>query len=113
MKHRTSYEQPALGPIGLFTFLWATVLGAEPIKEVRSQSDATFDAEVVAENLETAWALAFAPDDGRLFITERTGRVRIVQDGTLLEAPWVTVGSVSPPGSEAGLMGIAIDPNFA
>ena len=53
MKYRTSYKQAALGPIGLFTFLWATLLGAEPIKEVRSQSGATFDAEVVAENLET------------------------------------------------------------
>ncbi len=69
-----------------------------------------FQVEVVAENLEVPWALAFAPD-GRLFITERRGRVRVVQDGRLLAEPWATLEVAAV--SEAGLMGIAIDPNFA
>lgn len=35
-----------------------------------------FSVEVVASNLQIPWSLAFAPD-GRLFVTERPGRVRI------------------------------------
>jgi glucose/arabinose dehydrogenase len=32
-------------------------------------------------------AMAFAPD-GRIFITERIGRIRIFEDGSLKEQPW-------------------------
>ena len=67
-------------------------------------------AETVAEGLEVPWALAFTPD-GRMLVTERPGRIRVILDDQLLEQPMAVldVGSVS----EAGLMGIAVDPNFA
>ncbi len=67
-------------------------------------------AETVVEGLEIPWALAFTPD-GRMLVTERPGRIRVIQDGQLLEQPMAVldVGSVS----EAGLMGIAVDPDFA
>ena len=67
-------------------------------------------AETVAADLEVPWALAFTPD-GRMLVTERSGRIRIIQDDQLLEQPMAVldVGSVS----EAGLMGIAVDPDFA
>ena len=39
--------------------------------------------QVVADHLEIPWALAFAPDS-RTFVTERTGRLRVINaDGTL------------------------------
>ena len=67
-------------------------------------------AETVATGLEVPWALAFTPD-GRMLVTERPGRIRVIQDDRLLEQPMAVldVGSVS----EAGLMGIAVDPDFA
>jgi len=68
------------------------------------------DVEVIASRLEVPWALAFAPD-GRLFVTERTGRVRVVVNGELDEEPWATIG-VSTTTSEGGLLGLAIHPNF-
>jgi glucose/arabinose dehydrogenase len=66
---------------------------------------------VVASNLEVPWALAFAPD-GRLFFTERPGRIRVMVDGQLLPDPVATLPVAAAPGDESGLMGLAIDPSF-
>ena len=65
--------------------------------------------EVLVRGLDTPWALDFAPD-GRIFITERPGRIRIVEGGRLLPEPWMTL-EVAAVG-EAGLMGFALDPQF-
>ena len=64
--------------------------------------------ETVAENLEVPWAIAFAPDD-RIFFTERVGNVRVIEDGILNPKPVLTL---SVAGTEGGLLGIALDPNF-
>lgn len=66
--------------------------------------------EVVARGLEVPWALAFAPD-GRLFVTERPGRIRLVRGGRLLPEPLATL-PVAAVG-EGGLMGLALDPDFS
>src|SRR5437667_1970412 len=66
--------------------------------------------ETVLRHLEVPWALAFAPD-GRLFFTERPGRLRVVTDGKLAVEP-VAQLPVSASG-EGGLMGLAVDPDFA
>ena len=66
-------------------------------------------AETVAEGLEVPWALAFTPD-GRMLVTERPGRIRVIQNNRLLEQPLAVLDVASV--SEAGLMGIAVDPNF-
>ncbi len=66
--------------------------------------------EVVASGLEVPWALAFAPD-GRLLVTERPGRLRLVKDGRLEPEPLATL-TVAAVG-EGGLMGLALDPGFA
>ncbi len=68
--------------------------------------------EVVVRGLDTPWALAFAPD-GRIFVTERGGRVRVVQNGALQQAAWATIPVVARSGSESGLLGLALDPDFA
>ena len=66
--------------------------------------------ETLVTGLEAPWALDFAPD-GRIFLTERGGRIRIIQDGKLLPQPWLTL-DVAATG-EAGLLGLALDPGFA
>lgn len=65
--------------------------------------------EVVATGLEAPWALAFDPA-GRLFVTERPGRLRLIRDGQLLPEPIATL-TVAAVG-EGGLMGLATDPSF-
>ncbi|MGH9141171.1 MAG: PQQ-dependent sugar dehydrogenase [Vicinamibacterales bacterium] len=54
--------------------------------------------------------LAFAPD-GRLFVAERSGLVRIVRDGRLLDDPAISLTDVA--GSGGQLLAIAVDPQFA
>ena len=65
----------------------------------------------VAEGLESPWGLTFLPD-GRLLVTERPGRLRIVsRDGTL-SAPIRGVPRVLASG-QAGLLDVALDPGFS
>ena len=67
--------------------------------------------ETVASNLEIVWSIKFAPD-GRMFFTERPGRVRVVENGKLIEKPLFVVADVELK-DEGGLMGMALHPKFA
>jgi glucose/arabinose dehydrogenase len=82
-----------------------------PTAEATPQPTAVLETqvEVVATNLEVPWALAFAPD-GRLFVTERPGRLRVIENGQLREEP-VAELPVAHVG-EGGLMGVVLDPDF-
>ena len=68
-----------------------------------------FGETVVAENILSPTAMAFAPD-GRLFVAEKGGALRVIKDGQLLPTPFTTVAASTF--SERGLGGIAIDPHF-
>lgn len=63
----------------------------------------------VATGLSSPTAMAFAPD-GRLFVTQQSGALRVIKNGALLTQPFLTV-SVNSSG-ERGLLGIAFDPDF-
>ena len=70
-----------------------------------------FRVETVLTGLEVPWSLSFAPD-GRLFITERPGRVRIANLSSVSSEVALTLSDVYTQG-EAGLLGLALDPAFA
>ena len=70
-----------------------------------------FRVETVLTGLEIPWSMNFAPD-GRLFVTERPGRVRIVTPGSSSSELALTIDDVYAQG-EAGLLGLALDPDFA
>ncbi len=83
-----------------------------PPGEVFTAADGTRVAvQVVATNLDVPWSLVFAPD-GRLFVSERPGRVRIIENGRLLPAPALTLDDVNAMG-EGGALGLALHPQFA
>ena len=67
-------------------------------------------AQLVVSGLEVPWAIAFLPG-GELLVTERPGRIRLVRGGALLPTAVATVPLA--PGGEAGLLGIALHPDFA
>ena len=67
--------------------------------------------ENVARGLEHPWSLAFLPD-GRMLITERPGRLRLVNSGGQLSEPLSGVPQVYARG-QGGLLDIALSPAFA
>jgi glucose/arabinose dehydrogenase len=72
---------------------------------------AGFSRTVYANELASqGTAMAWSPD-GRLFICEQSGSVRIVKNGVLLSTPFVTVPTTAD--GERGLLGIAFHPQFA
>lgn len=67
--------------------------------------------QTVAGGLVHPWSLAFLPD-GRMLVTERPGRIRIVSRDGNLSAPLAGVPKVSAHG-QAGLLDVALDRAFA
>lgn len=74
---------------------------------------AGFEVEVVAKGLVVPWSMDFAPD-GRIFVTERGGGIRVVSLGD--DGMWGMSEPVRMIGEggvvEGGLLGIAVDPGF-
>lgn len=67
--------------------------------------------DTVASGLEHPWGIAFLPD-GRVLVTERPGRLRIVDRNGTLSQPLAGVPTVAARG-QGGLLDVAIDPRFA
>lgn len=65
----------------------------------------------VGTTITSPTVMAFAPD-GRIFVAQQSGTLRVIKDNVLLTTPFVTLSSVSASG-ERGLIGIALDPDFA
>ncbi len=119
--------------IGIFLFVFVLLLGVGffvfsqmksapslPTLPVRATTPTTSEQvdeadvparTILAENLDTPWALAFLPE-GEMLITERFGRVTMV-DPSAKAAPVVIaeIPNVKEIG-EGGLLGIAIHPEF-
>jgi glucose/arabinose dehydrogenase len=67
--------------------------------------------QTIARGLEHPWALAFLTD-GRMLVTERPGRVRIVAKDGLISEPLAGVPKVLARG-QGGLLDVTLDPRFA
>lgn len=70
-----------------------------------------FSDQVVTSGLVRPTAMAFAPDDNRIFVTEQGGTLRVIKNGVLFTTPFVSL-TVDSSG-ERGLLGVAFDPAFA
>jgi glucose/arabinose dehydrogenase len=79
--------------------------------ESSSAKEVSFRVETVVTGLQVPWSIAWAPD-GRMFFTERPGRVRVVVNGQLRLQPLIVLTDVEPSG-ESGLMSLALHPQFA
>ena len=71
---------------------------------------AEFQIETVADGLAHPWSIAFLPD-GRMLVTERAGRLRVIADGRLIDEPVAGLPPIYVAG-QGGLMEVALDPEF-
>jgi aldose sugar dehydrogenase len=82
--------------------------GSDPNPQPSTPADLV--VEEVQGGLSFPWELVFAPD-GRMFFTERPGRLRVIDaQGNLVSQP---VFEAPSPNTEAGLLGLEIDRDFA
>ncbi len=75
------------------------------------KSGVAYDVVTAAEGVENPWGLAFLPS-GKMLVTERPGRLRIVGTDGTLSPPVTGVPPVDAHG-QGGLLGVALDPRFA
>jgi quinoprotein glucose dehydrogenase len=70
-----------------------------------------YDVETVAEGFENPWALAFLPDDGRLLVTERPGRLSLVDPADGAVEAVAGAPEVFAEG-QGGLLDVAVHPDY-
>jgi glucose/arabinose dehydrogenase len=69
--------------------------------------------DLVADGLTDPVFLTAPDNDPRLFVVERIGRIRIIEDGTLLPTPFLDIRNRVDTFFERGLLGMAFDPSYA
>ncbi|MDO8042047.1 sorbosone dehydrogenase family protein [Janthinobacterium sp. SUN137] len=67
----------------------------------------------VASGLDAPLFLTAPPGDSRLFIVERAGRIRVVQNGSLLATPFLDISTLTTTSGERGLLSLAFHPQYA
>jgi glucose/arabinose dehydrogenase len=102
--HGTAYGARRIALILLFSWILSAAAATA------ATLPAGFTETRVAAGLSSPTAMTFAPD-GRLFVAQQNGQLRVIKNGALLSAPFLTA-TVSSSG-ERGLLGVAFDPNFA
>ena len=80
-----------------------------PLPEPTTTQSGSDSVEVLATNLKKPRSMTFGDD--RIFLTEKDGRIRVVQDGALLENPLATLRTADV--FDGGLLGIASHPDFS
>lgn len=89
--------------------LLALPAAAQPAQRF-STDKAEITVETVARGLERPWSLAFLPD-GRMLVTERPGRLRLIGRGGAVSAPLEGVPAVAATG-QGGLLDVILGPDF-
>ncbi len=90
--------------------LLAGVISAALPMTASAALPAGFETETLASGMVLPTSMAFAPD-GRIFIAQKGGTVRVWKNGALLAQPMISLTDVNSYG-DRGLLGIAVDPNF-
>jgi glucose/arabinose dehydrogenase len=102
------------GPLRRRRFVLIPIVGllAGLLPQATLAAAPTLSTAVVQGGLSIPWDVAFLPD-GQMLVTERAGRVRVYASGSPSAALVRTVNIPVTTGGEAGLMGIAVDIDFA
>jgi len=71
---------------------------------------ASLQIQVITEGLEHPWGMAFLPD-GRILVTERPGRLRVIEQGRLLPEPVKGLPRIAVLG-QGGLLDVVLHPDY-
>lgn len=83
----------------------------ETLQETAPEGDVALNVETIAEGLVNPWGLAFLPN-GDILVTEREGRLRVIRDGALIDAP--VAGTPEPlVWNQGGYFDVLPHPDFA
>ena len=80
--------------------------------EMQTYEQRHIKVSIVSKGLTAPWSIAFLPDDV-ILVTEKAGRLRVIRNGTLEPSPVAGIPAVYSQGTSAGLMDIALHPQFA
>ena len=97
-----------IGALAVSAIILSSPSNTPPLPEPTSSQSGNEFVEVLATGLDKPWAIDVA--DNRVFITEKDGKVRVVEDGILLEEALTTLRTANVFGG--GLLGIATHPDF-
>lgn len=75
-----------------------------------SKQTLAYSIEPFVKDLEVPWSIVFT-GESRILVNERPGRLRVVENGVLKKEPLKEFKDISS-GSEEGLMGLALDPDY-
>lgn len=82
----------------------------EALPDTTSEAAVPYRVETVAENLYVPWSIVFTSET-RILVTERSGAVREIRNGSLNAKPLLTISGISEQ-SEEGLMGMTLHPDY-
>jgi glucose/arabinose dehydrogenase len=126
MRHRISLLLPVAVLVAALSAVFAQQAGVDPrppnaptqkpafagqTRAPEQKSNVAFDVVTVAEGLQNPWAIEFLPD-GRMLVTERPGRLRVVTADGKLSEPVAGLPATDARG-QGGLLDVALDPAFA
>ena len=94
--------------IGFSVFVLTSPSDPIPLPEPSPSTENDF-VTIIAENLDKPRAIAIS--DNRIFVTEKDGFVRVIQDNVLLESPLAALRASNV--FDGGLLGIALHPDFS
>jgi len=106
------------GKTGMRWMIWTAavfgllVSGCEERSVQRYSEAVPFTSEIAVQLLDVPWAMAVSPD-GRLFVSERPGSIRVIVQGRLMPEPVISFPPPFVSTGEGGLLGLAVDPGFA
>jgi glucose/arabinose dehydrogenase len=87
--------------------------GPAPTVAPFDPAEVSLEVDIVTDGLDQPVDIA-SPDDGsgRVFVAEQPGRIRGVQDGVLVDEPFLDIRERIASGGERGLLGLALHPDF-
>ncbi len=104
--------------MGTVLCLWAALacVGCNSGSTTPSHPAPTLQVELapVASGFSSPLDIQQAGDgSGRLFVVEQGGKIKIIQNGSILGTPYLDVSSLIVSGGEEGLLGLAFHPNYS